>query len=379
MKDITYLVMSDNHLGSKRNTTKEMVDKLDIFFDHYTSKSQFTSVDMIILAGDLYDSLLDYSNGDVYIITLFLGRLMGFCSRHDIKLRILKGTPSHDWDQPKNSETVYKLIDKPFDFKYIDTLHIEYIKDFDLYMLYVPDEWTASTELTLSQVKELMYAQNIKQVDIAIMHGAFLHQMPPAARNAPVHDAATYLSIVKHFISIGHIHTHSVFERIIAQGSFDRVAHGEEEPKGAVLCRISEKDGNSFSFIENKGAKIFKTIILKSKNLDNSLIQVEKVLAKIPENSYVRIKATKDHPLYVAFDDLKLKFPMYFFTKTNLEDEEDQNTIVNNAITLDQVYCPVTINRENIVSLIMTEVNSKYSLEPKKIELLNQLLIQNNV
>lgn len=378
MRDASCLSISDVHLGNKRNTAKEIINNLDIFFDHYTSKSQFTDLDIIFLAGDLLDSLLDLPDDDSILFVLWLGRLMRFCAKYEIKLRILEGTPSHDWKQSKVSLAVYDLISLELDFKYISTLHIEYMSDLDCHILYIPDEWNASTDVTLQQVKDLMANLRISQVDIGCFHGAFTYQLPPQAHNAPKHNEAAYLALVKHFITIGHIHTHSVYQHILAQGSFDRISHNEEEPKGAVRFNISEKNGNTFSFIENKGAKIFKTITLKSKDLEKSLIQIEKVVAKIPNNSYVRIKATKDHPLYVAFDELKIKFPFYTFTKTNLEDEEENNTIVNNSVTLDQEFTPISINQENIISLIMNEVKAKHNLEPGKLSLLSSILESNN-
>lgn len=378
MKDVSCLTLSDVHLGHIRNPTKEIIANLDSFFSHYTSESDFCKLDIIFIAGDLFDSLLDFSSKETHEILLWLGRLMNFCARFDIKLRILEGTPSHDWKQSFAACSIYKLVEKSFDFKYIDTLHIEYLKDYDAHILYVPDEWTASTDQTLSQVKALMSVMKLRQVDIAVMHGSFSYQLPAAAHSAPKHDEATYLSLVKHFITIGHIHVHSVYERILAQGSFDRLSHNEEEPKGAVQFNISESRGNTFVFIENKGAKIFKTIVLKSKDLDRSLLQIEKAIAKLPNNSYVRIKATKDHPLYVAFDDLKVKFPMFFFTKANIEDEEESSTITNNVVSLDKDYIPINIHRDNVVTLIMHQVQTKHNLSTDKLQLLNSLLVSNN-
>lgn len=377
MKDIKCLCISDVHLGNARNTTKEIINNLDVFFSHYTRDSQFIDLDIIFIAGDLFDLLLSCSGTEFSDILLWQGRLINFCARYNIKLRILEGTPSHDWKQSRNALAVHSLTQVPVDFKYVETLHIEYIEEYDCNILYVPDEWNADTSVTLEQVKSMMYDMKLKQVDIAIMHGSFDHQLPSAAHNAPRHDATSYLSLVKHYICIGHIHIHSVFERILAQGSFDRISHNEEEPKGGILFNISEK-GDSFFFIENKGAKIFKTIVLKHKDLDRSLLQIDKALKNIPDNSYVRIKALKDHPLYVAFDELKVKFPMYVFTKTNIEDEEDRNSVVRNAVNLDKTYNPVTINKDNIVTLVMQEVKLKHNLPQDKLELLNSMLVQNN-
>lgn len=376
--ELSYLVLSDVHLGHKRNTTNEIIRNLDEFFDHYSSKSRFSSVKLIFIAGDLFDGLLDVSSDDIHDVNLWIGRLMRFCQRFNIKLRILEGTPSHDWKQSKTANTVFSLIDKTIDFRYITSLHIEYLADLDLSILYVPDEWTASTELTLSQVRDLLRENNLSQVDIAIMHGAFPHQLPPAASSSPKHDTDAYLGFVKHFITIGHIHTFSVLDRIIAQGSFDRLSHGEEEPKGAVLCHISQH-GNSYEFIENKNAKLFKTIELKNKDLEKSLKQVEKVLAQLRDNSFVRIKANKDHPLYVAFEELKARFPMYTFSKTSIEDEQELQRLVKDVVNLDDQYTAITIVRENIVELIMQEVRTKHNLPIEKINLLQSQLEKLNI
>lgn len=370
----SYLVLSDVHLGNKRNTTTEIISNLDQYFENYSVHSRFSKINIIFIAGDLFDTLLDAADDDVQEINLWLGRLMRFCMRFNIKLRILEGTPSHDWKQSKAAVTVFSLLEKEIDFRYISTLHIEHMQDLGIHVLYVPDEWTASTDLTLLQAKELMQEMGISQVDIAIMHGAFPHQLPPAAANSPKHDTAAYLSMVRYFISIGHIHTFSVLERIIAQGSFDRLSHGEEEAKGAVLCHIDDKVGNSFEFIENKGAKIFKTIELKFPDLDRSLVQVQKVLSKIKDNSYVRIMANKNHPLYIAFEELKDRYPMYVFTKTSKEDELEKERAIQNSAVLDEQYSAITINRENIVSLIMHEVKTKHNLNPEKLFLLNNQL-----
>lgn len=374
MTEFSYLVISDIHLGHPRNKTQEIISNLDAFFDDYTARSQFVHVKIIFIAGDLFDSLLDLASVDIHDIQMWLFRLMDFCSRYNIKLRILEGTQSHDWKQSRIAETVFELIKRPLDFRYIDTVHIELIQDMGIHVLYVPDDWNPSTEETFRQVKQALDDMNLKEVDIACMHGMFRYQAPPMAKNIPLHDEASYLGIVKHFINIGHVHTFSYYDKIVAEGSFDRLAQGEEEPKGGVLCTVSEKYGNSFEFVENKRAKIFKTIEIRIKDLEKSLVQIEKVLAKLPDNSYIRIKAAKDHPLYVAFDELKIKFPMFTFTKASLEEEQDQNDVKNNTLELEKEYVPINISRENIVSLILGEVRNKYAPSERQMSILAENL-----
>jgi len=376
-KVLKYLVLGDVHLGHERNRTVDVIRNLDHYFGWYTDKSPFCQLDAIFIAGDLFDHLLNFSSTDVHEIQLWLSRLMRFCSRHNIVLRILEGTPSHDRKQSKVADVVYDLLKCELDFRYIDTLHVEHIESLDLNVLYVPDEWTADTELTLTQAKELIKEAGLEQVDIAIMHGAFAYQLPMAPNTVPKHNEAEYLGLVERFIHIGHVHNFSTFDRIIAEGSFDRLAHGEEEAKGAVVATLSP-DGDSFDFIENKEARIFKTIELKSKDLEKSMAEIKKILAKIPENSFVRIKSTKDHPVYQAFDELKSFWPMYTFSKSTTEDDQDSYQLINNAVELDREFTPIHIHRDNIVSLLTQAVLSKHSLNPRQREILNNTLESTN-
>ena len=237
MNNLKWLTLSDVHLGHKRTSTEEILKNLYIFFKDFTGEV-YSDLDFIFIAGDLFDGLLDYSGNDreIHSIKLWLNSIMRFCHKYSIALRILEGTPSHDWKQSFMAVTIYEIIDLPFDFKYVNSLYIE--QHSKATILYIPDEWTSSTDTTYKQVKELMNNIHIDSVDIAIMHGAFEYQLRQAPAKVQKHNEHLYESIVKYAINIGHIHTHSVHGKIIAQGSFDRLAHGEEEKKGAVVCHL---------------------------------------------------------------------------------------------------------------------------------------------
>ena len=58
---------------------------------------------------------------------------------YNIILRILEGTPSHDWKQSKLFIHLNDLTKAGTDVKYIDSLSIEYIDKFGINVLY-PDE-----------------------------------------------------------------------------------------------------------------------------------------------------------------------------------------------------------------------------------------------
>lgn len=374
-KDFKYLVLSDIHLGHSKTKSEEIVNHLDAFFEYYQTNTVYTELDIIIIAGDLFDSLLDFASIDIHIASLWVSRLVGFCSLYKIKLRILFGTPSHDWNQSRIVETLIRMIDKPIDFKYIETLYIERMDDLDIDILYIPDEWTPNTDLTFTQVQELMKSKGLLQVDIAVMHGCFNYQLQNVPGHIQRHSEANYLSVVKYFISIGHFHTFSTYERIIAQGSFDRLAHGEEEPKGGVIIQITKEDEMRFDFIENKHAKIYKTIQFRSYDLDKCMEKLDRFVKKLPHDSYVRIKAVKDHPLYAGLDRLKLRYLDFNFSRIALDKEEKTYQLLNNIeVAVD--YTPISITRDNIKTLLMEQIVNKYTLTQPQLGLLDTLLDQ---
>jgi hypothetical protein len=359
-RTIKYLVLSDIHLGHKNTSAEYICNNLDKFFNHYSTDSQFSQLDIIFIAGDLLDDLLDMKDDDVNQYTLWMYRLMSFCLRHKIKLRVLKGTPSHDWDQPAFTRTLHQIISSELDFKYIDTLSIEIMDDLSLNILYVPDEWSSSSQETYRQVEGLLKEKNLNQADIAIMHGLFRYQMPEVGKESIKHDEQSYLDIVAYFINIGHIHTHSTYGRILAQGSFDRLAHGEEHPKGAMMMIIHPDGEGEYFFIENKNAKIYKTIKLKDSDIQKSLSKIDKKVINLPKGSYVRIVADSNHPVYVAFEDLKRSYPELIFKKESTRDDKYQ--VNKDKPILEQHYLTVQITPNNIKELLKEAMKDKYSL-----------------
>lgn len=174
-KDINYIVLSDIHFGHKKNTTEEIIHNLNVFFGLDINDFKFKNHDIIFLAGDVFDSALDYFDPDVARITHWFNSLMSACEKYNIKLRILEGTRSHDWKQSKNLIPIAKLH-KGLDFKYIEVLSIEIMEDLKLSILYVPDEWSTDSEDTYNQIEDLLKKENLKEVDIAVMHGLFDYQ-----------------------------------------------------------------------------------------------------------------------------------------------------------------------------------------------------------
>jgi DNA repair exonuclease SbcCD nuclease subunit len=347
IKALHLAVISDIHLGHKRNSTSEIIANLRCAIPDDAKSSE---LNIIFLAGDVFDDLLNLPDNDVLEISGWISHLLYVCKKHDILLRILEGTPSHDWKQSQLFLMIEKITNSGADVKYITDLSIEYIERFDINVLYVPDEWD-NPETTMVQVHQLLRAKGLEKVDYAIMHGQFEYQLPAHVK-APKHDSASYLAIVKELIFIGHVHLHSRYDRIIAQGSFDRLSHGEEGPKGHVRAIIYPDGRKDITFVENVNAKKFVTIKVNDMSLDDSLAVIDDNTMFLPEKSHVRIEANYDHPLFTSMEVLIRRNPLLTWTKLPREQEKDEEVFVED----NSVFVAITITKENLPALLLERV-----------------------
>lgn len=364
---ISYLVLSDIHLGHNINTTENIINNLQLYFkDNY---KEFSKLDMICIAGDVFDKLLVSSSIDFILSTEWLTELIVFCKQHDIILRILEGTPSHDRNQSKVITSIIKKLNIELDYKYIDTLYIEHHNRLGIDILYIPDEYKHKAEDTYKEVLELLTERKLKKVDIAFIHGQFHYQLPMVKLDSS-HNMEDYLNIVKYYISVGHIHTPSVYERIIAQGSFDRLAHNEEEDKGGVMITLTEKE-STFKFVYNKNAMIFKTYRFDKESIEEITNILDKDLKKMKDKSNIRIISNSEEFLSSNIKDLRLRYP-----NINIKIEKSKNKEENKFNIIEELPKIETfsITKDNILDLITLELN-KYNLTEKEIKELKSEVI----
>ena len=350
-------VISDIHLGHNKNRASKIIENLRLAIN---DNPESTELDILFLAGDVFDQLLDLNSPDLNDIDFWICDTLRYCAKHDIVLRILEGTPSHDWMQSDRFMTIASILNLPkLDIQYITNVHIEYMERFDIHILYVPDEIQPTTEKTLSLVKSSMMAKGLDKVDYAIMHGQFEYQLPQHIKNIPRHNSHDYLSIVKQLIFIGHIHTHSISDRIVAQGSFDRLKHNEEEPKGYVKAFIENNERQIF-FIENKNARTYKTLNCAGKELEESLKYIKKKVLPLRENSCVRINAESKHPIFSNMDELVRMYPSIVWSK-RISDEKENDTLPSEEQNEIMEYNPTTISKENLLDLMRPRLELNFT------------------
>ena len=357
MNPLRLACFSDIHLGHRNNSAFDIILALDQLI--HTDKL-LEKIDLLVFAGDVFDRLLDLGHPNLADIDNWIARLLYACQRHNVVFRVLEGTPSHDRKQSERFVTIHQIINSTVDFKYITTLEIEYHTGFDAYILYIPDEYKPTTDETLADVRELLSSRGLDTVDIAVMHGQFEYQLPVDIKTIPCHDSHAYQELVNYLILIGHVHTHSRNGKIIAQGSTDRLKHGEEEPKGYVYVEIEPDEKPQVYFIENKLARIYKTFKCYGMELDATLTYLAEKIHDLPGNAAIRVEAEPSHPLFSNMNEVMKMYPTLTWSKL-AKDQEDDTLGVTVQVSEFDDWHPVHISRDNVVSILMDRINIKVS------------------
>jgi len=364
-KDVKYIVLSDIHLGHNKNPTSNIVDNLRAFFVKHNKLIK--KLDFIFIAGDIFDRLLPNHSDDFILAITWLKEVMFLCRQYDIALRILEGTPGHDWKQGKVLDRALDKLNHNIDYKYIDDLYIEQNSKTGLSILYLPDEYKHSGKETFKEILKLLAANELEQVDIVIMHGQFHYQLPMIVLESS-HTEADFLSIAKHYIHPGHIHTPSVYDRIIPQGSFDRLTHNEEEHKGCVYANIAMNGKREFLFLRNENAMIFKTLRFKGKALNEIMTKLNTLLPELPDFSNVRLIVEGDDMLIKNLKDVQNNFLNLDIKIVREKIEDDKiKLLASNEIE------SFEINRSNIKTLLFNEL-TKHNLTKKELSVADKEL-----
>lgn len=357
VKAFKWLSLSDIHFGSRVTTTEELVEELDVFFDRFSDSGLMTKLDMISFGGDIWDNALMLSSDSPAIAIPFFFRLFAWASAHDISIRLLEGTPKHDRRQ---TETMMRIADRfkgSLDVKYVATLSIEHHEKTGFDILYVPDECRPTAEETARDVQKLLDEAGLKQVDIAIMHGMFKYQLGSIPMNSKVHDEEWYLQIVKYYITIGHVHTASQYGRILAQGSFGRLSHGQEEAKGAFWIERDEDDHWSHQFLENKLAKSYTSVRVRG-TIEETFEQLDKLTRKLRAGSQFQLDIPSGHPLLNGFSELSRRYPGFGFVRKK-EKIAKKESVLETPID----YRAIVLNENTIVQSILAEIDGRAPLD----------------
>ena len=294
--------LSDIHFNHPNTPTEFIIRNINRYVFPDTPETR--ALDIIFIGGDVTDSLMDFASNNAVAFRKWVSEFLRYCAKHDIMVRIIEGTPLHDWGQSIIFVEENENHEIGCDLKYFTDISIEHIARYNIDVLYIPDEARPTTHITWNVVQQLLLENGLEKVDLAIMHGAFGYQLPNIEEiKDKIHDEEKYCSIVRHYIFIGHVHQHRPNGKIIPNGSTDRLRHGEEDIKGHVRLNKGE-----ITFIPNLGAMRYITLEVPGMSADEIMDLVEKRLAGNDDIFQIRLLANTGD---VAFGIAKRFTSMY--------------------------------------------------------------------
>ena len=260
-RKVYFLSGSDFHHGAKEpdEMMKEFYEDEMSFMNVLSSLVLDDTFKGVLITGDYYDKRISLEDPKSKVASKIFLDIFNMCKENDKWFIVTRGTYGHDFRQLDNFQALELTYDK---FKLINT--VTELEVDELKILAIPEEYPAD-ELEYYKT----YIQDVpdKYYDMIIGHGMFTHNSfdaNSAERNMnkmPIMDVNT-LFRVTNCIIYGHIHTHSIYKDILAyNGSYSRLCHGEEEPKGFLLTEYDlDTRKPLYNFIENVNAPIYKTI-----------------------------------------------------------------------------------------------------------------------
>ncbi len=255
------LSASDFHFGHPRVPAEIMYrNVVKTMYPHLNDE-----LDILFIVGDFFDRLLDMSGQAGYYAALVIDELKKLAEKHQFFIRIVRGTFSHDRLQNqffiKNAAPL--MINGEQLVRLYDTIEIEHLSTLGINILYVPDD--LPYEDATPVIKDKIRDAQLTQVDFALTHSYFEHLIPPGLPRKPhnTYSADTFGEFVRGVVLNGHIHTRRVYKKVVTNGSFERLCHGEEELKGFFVIRYDKETGaTTHDFIVNEFATTFRTINL---------------------------------------------------------------------------------------------------------------------
>lgn len=344
----------DIHLGHHRTLASHIIQKLT----RVMTTKQLAGVDVLFIAGDLFDRVLLYSDETIYEIQLFFIHFLEVVNQTNTIVRIVEGTPSHDGKQAIHLEQLAKRLYPHLDLKYYQDMEIEYIEKIDAHILYVPDEWAARDVMYATAIR-LLDEHQLDKVDFIVGHNQFSYQFPEHLRGrVTTLNEEDWNNIVSHNAFFGHIHRRSSYKNIEIAGSFDRLAHGEEDPKGYLECLYLSPTEKKITFHHNEEAEIYKTIELEedfSMGNEEYLKRLFDILDQLKRDRFnLRFmynfeEQHQDVEKLCKFMQPKYPFAQFTmkFKATHTSDDKKEEVLPD-----DETYECIDINKTNIVRLV---------------------------
>lgn len=335
--------VSDLHFGQPRIQSQDMYEHLREFL-----YPQLADSHLLVIAGDIYDQLLTVNSKPHYYASRFFSDIMQISAKTGMQVRLLHGTYTHD----RNQLTVFQNSVIPgARVKVINEISVETINDFrcgletintPIQVGYLPDNLSYKlSEDAVEHLQRNMTVAGCTTLDLLVGHGTFEHVIPVNSGHRPpcCYRVDQFEDIVKGPIIMGHIHTPSRRGNVYYCGSFERMAHGEEENKGFLtLTRdIRNVEGWRCKFHVNSKATLFKTLTPEGEDygeISNNFITLVENAFKDDISGFVRVAHNKVEVRTLLHKLCTQKYPALMYSSKALIDQDDTAKLKVDDISL---------------------------------------------
>lgn len=267
------------------------------FFDVLDAALDEESFAGVAVTGDWFDKKLDMNDPRAKLGVSVMVDILTRCMAKGKQLVVIRGTYSHDLNQLNVFEEFTAMYEG---FNLVNT--VQELSFGGLRTLCIPEEYPTDSD-------EYYREAFSKKYDLILGHGFFdfnCFDSNEAERNIPqmpVFEADVICKLAP-LIIFGHDHTHKNYSgKIFYNGSFSRLCHNEETPKGFLYVEWSRKSPK-VHLMENELAPRYITVVLD--------VIVRRAKAEVNFENLVRlVEKTKER---VKAHDLKVKVSD-FFTK----------------------------------------------------------------
>jgi len=340
----------DFHFGNPRINCSLLYTELHDYF-----YPEAETADLILLTGDLFDQLVTVNSEANHFVSRFIKDLFVFSAETNVPVRILHGTYSHDRNQ-LNILNVLKV--KHTNAKIVNEISCEdlIVKDKHYKILYIPDNLSYKrSEDVMEHIDKVLAVMGWKTVDLVLGHGTFSHALPVSNQHLP---PCTYtieqfdkITNENSLIIMGHIHISSAKKNVYYCGSFERMSHGEEQPKGFYTFDNASGKWKA-TFIKNDDASLFVTIYPQGNTTAEIIDDFTNQINNIFPNRIGNVRVAHNDPeIRLLLNKICLQeYPSLRYTSKPVSDT-DKSEIKLDNIELD-TFDNIKPSRENLPNLI---------------------------
>lgn len=334
------LVLSDVHVLPKTIPNYHIVESLR----QMLSVDRLRRVDALFITGDFWDRLINavemVSEYDEAVDIVI--EILENCKAANTVLRVVKGTPFHDWDQSKWFVRLNALAKIGADVRYYDDVYLEKDPTLDVWIGYIPDAIRPEPQQVYDELVEMMKTLGCDKIDYILAHGFFDFQN---TYGAPAYDTVAFSEIVRYGIFCGHDHGFKQHLKVTVPGSFERLTHGDEGPKGMLESRVIN-GVHHVTFLENKNAAWIFTKDLTTYNDDALLQRVDEAIkGHCPEREgylgklRLFVKAETEHRPALGRYEKRLPFKLEI---SYVSDEEEKEELSEAQVAFTENLIPLT-------------------------------------